>query len=476
MFSVLFIDDETELLNVTKIMIEQTGEFCIDSSVSVTDAIRKLETTSYDAIVSGYRLPDNDRDSLVKFIRSRYGRLPLIFVAGVRTENITRDAPNGDADFYLMRCENAQDPSADLEHMIRQAVLQRQEDEEKTGGSFCGYKERRKTVCDQLRKRASFTDQNPDPIIEIDLNGEILYANPACITCLKNLHMPENPAAFLPPDSDAIFQSLSAGKIPVLYREVPVGDALFEESLGLSPDGFAIRIYAHDITRWVRRVQALEQANRKMSRLTGITRHDIRNKLTGVLGYLELAIESTSDPALIEYLHRAESSATAIRHQVDFTKDYENLGSNIPLWVEVSAIITDVKKRLDLTAITLNDQSAGISIYADPLFSQVLFDLMDNSLRHGEHVTGICISGQMTEAGFTLIYEDDGVGIPEDKKEIIFGRVVDRRSGIGLFLVREILSITGITIKENGSPGKGVRFEMSVPKHGYRIDLGKNSL
>ncbi|MCX6683770.1 MAG: histidine kinase, partial [Methanoregula sp.] len=62
-----------------------------------------------------------------------------------------------------------------------------------------------------------------------------------------------------------------------------------------------------------------------------------------------------------------------------------------------------------------------------------------------------------------------------DKKEKIFGRVVDRRSGIGLFLVREILSITGITIKENGSPGKGVRFEISIPKTGYRIDQEKIS-
>ena len=100
---------------------------------------------------------------------------------------------------------------------------------------------------------------------------------------------------------------------------------------------------------------------------------------------------------------------------------------------------------------------------------------MDNSLRYGEHVTAICISGQITAAGLVLVYEDDGVGIPENKKEKIFNRVVDRKSGIGLFLVREILSITGITIKENGTPGKGARFEISVPKSGYRIDLEKTA-
>jgi signal transduction histidine kinase/CheY-like chemotaxis protein len=475
MLSILFVEDETALLKVIKISLEQTGEFYLDTSVSVTDAIRKLETISYDAVVSGHRMPDIDSVALVKFIRSRYGRLPFILFADTGTEDVAREALNGGADFYLRRQGDAKDQSAELEHLIRQAVIRWLEDEGQADVFLFGPRDSPgpKTADDPLRWGASYTD--PDPVMEIDLNKEILSANPACIDCLKNLHMPENPAAFLPPDIDAIIQSLTLGKIPVLYREVPVGDDLFEESLVLSPDGLAIRIYAHDITGWVRRVHALEQANRKMSRLNGIARHDIRNKLTGVLGYLELSIESTNDPSLIEYLRRAESSATAIRYQLDFTKDYENLGSNVPSWADVSDIIAGVKKRLDPGAISLTDRSAGISIYADPLFSHVLSDLVDNSLQHGEHVTGIYISGRMTAAGFTLVYEDDGVGIPEDKKEKIFNRVVDRRSGVGLFLAREILSVTGITITENGTPGRGARFEISVPKNGYRIDQEKIS-
>ena len=477
MLSILFVDDETELLKVTRISLEQTGGFYIDTSVSVTEAIRKLESTPYDAIVSGHRMPDIDSVALLKFIRSRYGRLPFILVAGTETGEVLREALHGGADVYFRKRGDLEDQPAELEHKIRQAVMRRREYEEKACGVFCGIRDSpgSKTAGDQIRWCASCTVQNPDPVIEIELNKEILTANPACITCLKNLQMPENPAAFIPPDIDAILESLTAGKIPVLYREVPVGDALFEESLHPSKDGLALRIYAHDITRWARKIHALEQANRKMSRLTGITRHDIKNKLTGVLGYLELAKESTSDPALIEYLGRAESSATAIRHQVDFTKDYENLGSNIPSWVEVSAIIADAKKRLDPGTISIQDQSAGISIYADSLFSHVLSGLMDNSLRHGEHVTVIRISGQVTAAGLALVYEDDGIGIPEENKEKIFNRVVGRSSGIGLFLVREILSITGMMIKEHGTPGRGARFEISVPKSGYRIDPEKTA-
>jgi signal transduction histidine kinase len=67
------------------------------------------------------------------------------------------------------------------------------------------------------------------------------------------------------------------------------------------------------------------------------------------------------------------------------------------------------------------------------------------------------------------VYEDDGAGVPEKNKTMLFNRIVGKKPTAGLFLVREILSLTGITIRENGEPGKGTRFEMMVPKGAYRI-------
>ncbi len=48
-----------------------------------------------------------------------------------------------------------------------------------------------------------------------------------------------------------------------------------------------------------------------------------------------------------------------------------------------------------------------------------------------------------------IVCEDDGDGIPDDKKEMIFEKNFGKNTGLGLFLAREILSITGITIQEN---------------------------
>ena len=184
---------------------------------------------------------------------------------------------------------------------------------------------------------------------------------------------------------------------------------------------------------------------------------------------LQLSLGSTKDPAMAEYLRRAEASANAIRHQIEFTKEYENLGIRSPVWQGVSTYVEELKKQIDLSRITIQDETTGLLIYADPMFSKVIYNLIDNSQRHGMHVSTIRIHGKILPGGYTLVYEDDGTGIPAPDKDRIFNRMVGKKSGIGLFLVREILSITGIAIVEVGEPGKGARFEISIPNGKFKI-------
>ncbi len=334
----------------------------------------------------------------------------------------------------------------------------------------------RKRLENQIRRLASFPQLNPEPVIEINAGKEITFANPACLTLLETLRMPGNPAAFLPPDIDEIIASLKTSGSGVVSREVMVGEALFEESLALSPGGLAVRIYAHDITGRHREAGALARANRKLHLLTGITRHDIRNRLTGVLGYIELAKSSTTDPALLDYLSRSEASAVGIRHQIEFTKEYENIGSSAPVWQELSPLIAAARSQLDLHGVSLEDEVAGISIYADPMFARIVHHLVDNALRHGgAQLTRIRFSGSVTHEGYVLICEDDGIGIPKKEKAAIFRRVVTQDTKIGLFLMQEILSLTMIMVREIGESGRGARFELTVPPGTYRIAPGAGS-
>lgn len=115
----------------------------------------------------------------------------------------------------------------------------------------------------------------------------------------------------------------------------------------------------------------------------------------------------------------------------------------------------------------------GIEIFADPLIEKVFDNLMENSLRHGGHVALMEYAVQKKNDNLILTYRDDGVGITEEDKKKLFQKGFGRHTGLGLFLSHEILSITGITIQENGEPGKGVRFEMIIPNGAFRFAVQK---
>ncbi|MDD5024128.1 MAG: histidine kinase, partial [Methanoregula sp.] len=90
--------------------------------------------------------------------------------------------------------------------------------------------------------------------------------------------------------------------------------------------------------------------------------------------------------------------------------------------------------------------------------------------------TAVSLRCQVTDDHLTIFFEDNGQGVEADAKEIIFDRRNEKKKGIGLFLAREILAITGITIRETGIPGTGARFEIVVPKGGWRYpDVGTAS-
>jgi signal transduction histidine kinase len=140
-----------------------------------------------------------------------------------------------------------------------------------------------------------------------------------------------------------------------------------------------------------------------------------------------------------------------------------------PLWQPVDAALRKAASLLPADSITLSLEGLeGIEIYADPLLVKVFYNLIDNSLRHGRQVSRIRIFAGMQGSGLRIVYTDDGIGISDGDKEKVFVRGKGRNTGMGLFLIREILAITGITIRENGEPGRGVRFEIAVPQERFR--------
>lgn len=207
---------------------------------------------------------------------------------------------------------------------------------------------------------------------------------------------------------------------------------------------------------------SLYLAETNLSFLNTILREDILNELTQLNADLGPVGHNPESEKMRPTINR-------IRRQIKFTKEYQDIGANRPEWQNVSDTITRAKVGVDLGTVTVDLDIRDVEIYADRLLEKAFFYLIDNALKHGgPKLSKIRFYGKKSEHSFVIVCEDDGVGIPSSKNNLLFPKDSAKSGGYGLFLIKEILAMTGISIRETGIPGSGARLEMQVPQGRYR--------
>ncbi|MEN6342077.1 MAG: PAS domain S-box protein [Methanospirillum sp.] len=244
-------------------------------------------------------------------------------------------------------------------------------------------------------------------------------------------------------------------------------------------DGRLIRLQAVglDITELREAEAALRRANRTLTLLTGITRHDIDNQLAVLRGYLSLARMEEEGTAVAAFLDRSMVAAERIAAMIRFTATWDGIGSQPPVWLDARSTVDAAAQDAAPSELHVaNDLPEGLHFWGGPLVTRVVAGLIENSVRHGVSATMVRFSAEEREEGrLAIVCEDDGVGVPADEKEQIFERGYGSNTGLGLFLAREALGLTGISITETGSTGTGARFELAVPRGGWRYVGGDGS-
>jgi len=333
----------------------------------------------------------------------------------------------------------------------------------------------------------NLADNLPDYIFVHD--GELIrYANPAAARLLgpsQETLVGQSIYSFLTAASAeasrAFIQGIQRGESPAPQNEIEIRlqDNTIRHCLirtvPIEDKGNpAFLSVITDITERKAAEDALFRVNKKLTILSSITRHDIKNQLIALSAYLELSKETLETvPTASEYLEKEVKIARTIEHQIDFTKVYEDMGTTAPVWQNISAGVLRATAALPMRNVQVVIDRTDLEIYADSLFEKVFYNLIDNALNYGgETMTTIRISSLETGAGLVISCEDDGIGISGEDKQHLFEQGHGKHTGLGLFLTREILSITGITIAETSGPKKGARFEILVPKASYRAVPG----
>ena len=226
----------------------------------------------------------------------------------------------------------------------------------------------------------------------------------------------------------------------------------------------------HDTTDQRLAENAIAAANNKLVLLSTLTRHDIFNQITALSAYLELIEMDNHDPGAASHITAMKKSVEVIRFQLEFTRDYQDLGLKKPIWNGVETAFNNAAGSFAGRKIAFRCETGSLEVFADPMIGQVFYNLMDNSLRHGgDRISAIRLSIRKEEPGLVVVYKDDGVGVPPEEKAKIFLKGFGKHTGLGMFLIKEILSITGMTIRETGVYGQGVRFEILVPPDRFRF-------
>ena len=264
-----------------------------------------------------------------------------------------------------------------------------------------------------------------------------------------------------------IFVAVSARSAPAPDLQIAWIEGVVEDITERKMLEMETNYHTAELSRYA---SSLTQANKKLNLLSSITRHDILNQLTALVGYLELMGEESDDPKIQKYIDVEKKIADTIRKQIQFTRDYQDIGIQSPQWHNVKKTIEKVTAPLPLSNGTLRISIENLIIYADPLLEKVFYNLVENALRHGKDVSRITFFSVLSGDTITIVCEDNGEGIPKEYKEAIFNRQHFKNTGFGLFLSREILGITGLSIRETGEPGKGGRFEITGPPGYFRIE------
>ena len=319
----------------------------------------------------------------------------------------------------------------------------------------------------------------PDGLILADMDGRVVTANASAaeIFGMAEADLPGFPVERLIPDTaHAAIRAAITG--PGRFSDIEAAPGGKEGSVVSiagapvrnpdgEPEGFVLII--RDITGRKAVETALQATSQKLSLLSRVTCHDIGNDITALSWYLHLLSEDRAHPDAGTYLASSIDIVGNIIDHLNFSREYQTVGAYQPIWQSLNPMVTRAVSGVRHPGIQIATRIAPVEVYADPLLPRVVYNLIENAIRHGGGVSRICVTtDERDEGALVVAVEDDGEGIPEGEKEKMFTYGYGKNSGFGLAFSRDVLSVTDIALCETGTAGRGARFEILIPPRGWR--------
>jgi PAS domain S-box-containing protein len=339
-------------------------------------------------------------------------------------------------------------------------------------------------------------EQSPDCIIVLNPRGIILYANKACedVTGFSPAEVTGHSVKqlYIPSIRKKLWKELKAilatdkswsGQF-VNYRK---NNTQYEEEMLLSPvytkDGrVANRVLVkRDITE-DKRLESIAEAANLMENIGFVfssIRHELGNPINSIkvsLSVLESNLETYDTEAVIRFIHRSLSDIGRVEYLLKTLRNFSiferpevkatNMQSLLKKLIQLTE--KDLAKQYVMLAIQQPDDSL-IGMLDPRAFLQVLLNLTTNAVAalNGINDKIITISlKQKQDTQISFIFEDNGCGMDDETARNLFRPFFTTKAegtGLGLVIVKKMLSKMDCSITASSEKGKGTRMEIIIP-------------
>ncbi|HPD11497.1 MAG TPA: helix-turn-helix domain-containing protein [Methanoregulaceae archaeon] len=251
--------------------------------------------------------------------------------------------------------------------------------------------------------------------------------------------------------------------VPLLFQSGNPGAGIIFEAESINETGSGPIVSSEHVQE-----TSLLRACKQSFQLSVLFRRFSQNQLSLAIDTLK-RVRGTEDRERARELLQEETMILEnLRFHLNLLEEYLADEVKVPGWYPLEDILNQALSSQKMAHIRFYSDVRGVEIYTDQDCGRIFFTLIENSIVHGKKVTSIRVTSREEEGDLTIIYEDDGIGIPDTEKITLFewGHGIHRAHS--LFLSRQMLAITDISIRETGTYGRGARFEIRVPSGRWR--------